>query len=209
MLIILFLLFFQRIFAQEISAEISLVQGGKKLLLEVKLKNHSQKNYAVYIPDFFYGKDETIISNCFDSEDDFNDLRNSRYKYATENFPFFKDTIVFTFPYYCQGKIYKGLDKQETKLDDIISYIYNYENVNEYEDDVLNDFYFIPKNSEKKLTLNINFTSHLRTTWALSFQNNPYFTNYEVQKILTQKGFELYQGRINSNTIYFSTKGKF
>ena len=213
-LTIFLILTFQRAFSQEISAEISLQQGGKNLLLNVKLKNNSQKNYVIYAPDYFCGKDETILSHCFFSEDmenSISDLKNAQYKYATEKFSFLGDTIVLTFPYYNKGKIYKDIDNQETKLDDILSYLRNYEKNNEYDYDnnILKDCYLIPKNGEKNLTFDINFLTHLRATWSLSFLTNDKAFSVEAQKLINKKGLEIYHGKIISDTIYFSTRGKF
>ncbi|MCR4559999.1 MAG: hypothetical protein K5685_07965 [Bacteroidales bacterium] len=212
-IIILMLLTFQRVFSQEISAEISLLQGGEKLLLNVKLENHSEKDYVIYAPDYFCGSSETFVSHCFEPdemENAMSDLKKIQYKYATENFLFVGDTIFLTFPYYTNGKIYKGLDNQETKLDDIISYIYDYEKNIEYgyDNNVLKDCYVIPKNGVKKLTFDINFLTHLRTTWALSFSTNRQAFNDEARKLIKNKGLEIYSGAILSNTIFFSTQGQ-
>lgn len=206
------LLTFQRVFSQEISAEISLLQGGEKLFLNVKLENHSEKDYVIYAPDYFCGSNETLVSHCFEPDEmemAMSDLKKSQYKYATENFLFVGDTIVLTFPYYSEGKIYNGLDNQETKLDDIISYICDYEKNIEYgyDDNTFEDCYIIPKHGIKKLTFDINFLTHLRTTWALSFFTDRQAFNAEVRKLIKNKGLEIYRGKIISNTIFFSTKG--
>lgn len=181
-------------------------------MMNVVLKNSSDKDYVLNIPNYFCGKDITIVSNCFapdDMENAMSQLRKSQYKYATESFSLANDTISLTFPYYDKGKVCVGFDQDETSLDDILSYIDNYENIRNYSpENGLSSLYIIPQNGQKSITLDINILTHLNTTWVLSFLIDNRRYSKEARNLIEKEGLEIYAGYIVSDTICFSTKGK-
>lgn len=203
--------------SQEIEADIKLRHAGDRLLMDVVLTNSSNKDYVMSIPNYFDGLSHHHWShrNMF-----------AEFVEVLDQYTFDKDTMELTFPFSNNPKEYKSSEGFVRNFDDIIHILVCNGDFGDYDElwvdqelrekiknndpfqvCGLSSCYIIHKKSKREITLDVSFTTYLRTNWKLSFMFDEWDLCIEARHLVRDAGLEMYHGKVKSNTIFFSTKG--